>query len=154
METRRSHFMAAGTLLLATALAGAAVHGTGQAPVSPVATNGKTTFAAPTTGPVSFSGTLDRGAVLLGHDGLARMELVIAATPDESRRAERRPTDVVIILDRSGSMAGQKIEHARAAVLELLRQLDAQDRFALVTYSDNAAVTIPLSAVDDRARTI
>ena len=36
-------------------------------------------------------------------------------------------------------MSGEKIEHARAAVRELLAQLGPQDRFALVTYSDDAA---------------
>lgn len=153
MKTKRYHIMTAGALLLATALAGAAARGTGRAPVLPAPANGKTAFAAPTTGPVSFTGTLDRTAVLLGHDGRARIELVIAAVPDEAAPSVRRPTDVVIILDRSGSMAGEKIAHARAAVRELLAQLGPQDRFALVTYSDDAAVVLPLSSVDDRART-
>jgi Ca-activated chloride channel family protein len=37
-------------------------------------------------------------------------------------------------------------------VRELIQQLTSNDRFALVTYSDDAAVTIPLSPVDDHAR--
>ena len=90
------------------------------------AEHGPAHFAAPTGGPVSFTGTLDRTAVLRGTDGLARMELVIAArraTPLAQRRA--CPTDLVVILDRSGSMGGEKIEHARAAVRELVAQLGA-----------------------------
>ena len=152
METRRSHFMAAGALLLATAVVGAAARGAGRTPVPPGPANGTTTFAAPATGPVSFTGTLDRSAVLLGHDGRVRIELVMAAAPDETARHVRRPTDVVIVLDRSGSLDGAKIEHARAAVRELLAQLGPQDRFALVTYSDAATLAVPLSPVDDRAR--
>src|SRR5438094_9905835 len=113
MKTERSHIMAAGALLLTTALAGAAARGTSRGPLAaPI--KGKTTFAAPATGPVSFTGTLDRTAVLLGHDGSARIELTIAAAPDEGARSVRHPTDVVIILDRSGSMGGEKIAHARA----------------------------------------
>lgn len=152
MTPKRSHLIAAGTLLLATALAGAVARGAARpAPAPPP--NGPTTFSAPAHGAVSFTGTLDRTAVMLGQDGLARMELVMAATAtDEIARHQRRPTDLVIILDRSGSMMGDKMEHARAAVRELLGQLSTQDRFALITYSDNAAVTIPLSPVNDDTR--
>jgi Ca-activated chloride channel family protein len=152
METRRSHFMAAGALLVTTAVVGATARGKGGTPGAPVPTNVRTTVAAPTTGPVSFSGTLDRTAVLRGGDGRVRMELVMAAAPDERAGKVRRPTDVVIILDRSGSMDGAKIEHARAAVNELLAQLGPQDRFALVTYSDSATLAVPLSPVTDGAR--
>ena len=152
METRRSHLMAAGALLLTTAVVGAAARGKGGTPGAQVPTNLRTTFAAPTTGLVSFSGTLDRTAVLRGRDGRVRIELVMAAAPGERTASVRRPTDAVIILDRSGSMDGAKIEHARAAVRELLAQLGPQDRFALVTYSDSATLTVPLSRVDDRAR--
>jgi Ca-activated chloride channel family protein len=152
METRRTHFMAAGALLLATAVAGTAARGKGGTPGAQVPTNGRTTFAAPGTGPVSFTGTLDRTAVLRGGDGRVRMELVMAALPDDTAQRVRRPTDVVIILDRSGSMDGGKIVHARAAIRELLGQLGPQDRFALVTYSDTATLAVPLSAVNDAAR--
>jgi Ca-activated chloride channel homolog len=151
MSARRIQLLAAAGLLLATALAGVAARGLGRAP-APRPLAGPTTFTAPTGGPVSFSGTLDRSAVLLGHDGLVRIELAIAAKVDEPTRYARQPTDVVIILDRSGSMGGEKIEQARAAVRGLLGQLGDQDRFALVTYSDDATVTIPLSAVGDRQR--
>jgi Ca-activated chloride channel family protein len=144
--------MAAGALLLATALAGAAARGVGRSP-GPTPAKGTATFAAPPTGRVSFTGTLDRTAVLAGRNGIVRMELALRAAPTDPERAVRRPTDVVIILDRSGSMNGEKITHARAAVRELLAQLSAQDRFALVAYSDDAAVVAPLAPVDERLRT-
>src|SRR5262249_27236724 len=135
-----------------TALAGVAARGVNRFGVPPVPSAGKTTFAAPPGGPVSFSGTLDRSAVLLGHDGFARIELAIAAAPGEAPRAARRPTALMIILDRSGSMSGDKITNARAAVREMLAQLGSDDRFALVTYSDAATLAIPLSPVDDAQR--
>src|SRR5262249_55823244 len=150
MTMRRSHLLIAGALLLATAAAGAAARAFGHAPAPQP--NPVTTFTAPSARAVTFRGTLDRSAVLLGGDGVARMELVIGAAAADGAAHARRPTDVAIILDRSGSMSGDKITHARAAVRELVAQLGAQDRFALVTYSDNAGVAIPLSEVDDRQR--
>jgi Ca-activated chloride channel family protein len=150
MTAQRTQLVMAGVLMAATAVAGAAARGTGGGTASPPS-NG-VQFAAPANGPVRFSGQLDRTSVLAGRDGLVRMELVMSATADELARRERRPTDVVIILDRSGSMANEKIEHARAAVRELIQQLTADDRFALVTYSDDAVVAIPLAPVSDTTR--
>jgi Ca-activated chloride channel family protein len=151
MTTNRSQLFTAGALLLATAAAGVAVNGVSRAH-APLPADHKTTFSAPSTGPVKFTGALDRTAVLIGKDGLARMELVMSAAAGESRTRVRRPTDVVIIFDRSGSMSGDKLVHARAAVDALLAQLGVQDRFALITYSDEASLAIPLSAVDERNR--
>ncbi|MGH7893247.1 MAG: hypothetical protein ACREQL_01180, partial [Candidatus Binatia bacterium] len=120
MTTRRTRLTIAGTLLGATALVGVAARG-GRPPALVPA--GGTTFTAPAVGAVTFTGHLDRTSVLRGGDGLVRMELVMAAKPDPGRSTVRRPTDLVIVLDRSGSMMGEKIEHARAAVRELVRQL-------------------------------
>lgn len=111
------------------------------------------TFRAAAAGPVHFRGALDGTAVLAGEDGLVRMELAIGAAERALAGAPTRvPTDLVIVLDRSGSMTGDKIVHARAAVRALIEGLGASDRFALVAYSDGAAPVIPLSAPGD-ART-
>lgn len=151
MTSKQTQLVIAGVLVVGTALAGAAARGTGAGSAAPRG-NGRTAFAAPANGPVRFSGQLDRTSVLAGHDGLVRMELVMSAAAEELARRARRPTDVVIILDRSGSMANDKIEHARAAVRELIQQLTANDRFALVTYSDDAVVAIPLAPVSETTR--
>jgi Ca-activated chloride channel family protein len=80
------------------------------------------------------------------------MELVIGAEAGEAASAFHAPTDLVVILDRSGSMAGEKIENARAAIGELVSRLRAEDRFALVTYSYLADLAIAPVAADNRAR--
>ncbi|MEM7349362.1 MAG: VWA domain-containing protein [Acidobacteriota bacterium] len=108
-------------------------------------------FAAPGGSSVAFSGKLDRHAVLAGGDGQVKMELVLAAE-NRPAKTKRIPTDFVIVLDRSGSMNGEKIEQARAAVRELISQLAVGDRFALVSYSSGAAVSIPLSEATAEAR--
>ncbi len=62
------------------------------------------------------------------------------------------PSDIVVVLDQSGSMAGEKIADARAAIRELISALGPEDRFALVSYSVGAHRTIPLSQVSGPAR--
>src|SRR3982751_6773562 len=46
--------------------------------------------------------------------------------------AHRTPMNVSVVLDRSGSMAGAKIEKARQAACVALDRLDADDMFSLV----------------------
>lgn len=149
MATRRAQGMIAATLLTATVLAGALAPAVSH-PNPPV--KQPLSVAAPAGGPIRFSGTLDRTAVVRGGDGIVRMELVMSAAPGSAAEGVRRPTDLVVVLDRSGSMAGDKMVHARAAVRQLLAQLTAGDRFALVTYSNDALVHIPLTQVDARTR--
>lgn len=109
-------------------------------------------FRAASTGPVSFNARLSQGAILQGSDGQVRVELLLGA--DESRLAKRVrvPTDVLVVLDRSGSMEGTKIDYARSAVTELLTHLGPDDRFALVAYSSGAEVAIPLAAATEGAK--
>src|SRR4029453_13845340 len=56
--TNRSQLFTAGALLLATAAAGVAVNGVSRAH-APLPADHKTSFAAPSTGPVKFTGALD-----------------------------------------------------------------------------------------------
>jgi len=109
-------------------------------------------FQAPDGGAVGFSGQLDKTAVLLGGDGLVRVELAIRGDASSTADPVRMPSDLVVVLDQSGSMAGEKIIDARAAIRELISTLEPEDRFALVSYSVSAWTTIPLSGVSDAAR--
>jgi Ca-activated chloride channel family protein len=104
-------------------------------------------LVAPGGGPVHFTARLDRTSVLRGADGIVRLELAIRGDAAESGPAARMPTDLVIVFDRSGSMLGDPIEFARAAVQELVAQLGPEDRFALVSYASDARVDVPLAAV-------
>jgi Ca-activated chloride channel family protein len=109
-------------------------------------------FQAPDGGSIGFSGQLDKTAVLLGGDGLVRIELAILGDARAGGTAVRMPSDLVVVLDESGSMAGEKITDARAAIRELISRLGPEDRFALVGYSVSSWTTIPLSAVGDSPR--
>lgn len=61
-------------------------------------------------------------------------------------------TDLVIVLDRSGSMQGLKIDDARRAVVGLLQRLGPEDRLALVTYANGVEILAPLMAVHSANR--
>jgi Ca-activated chloride channel family protein len=46
------------------------------------------------------------------------------------------PKDIVFVIDRSGSMAGEKIEQAKNALQYILGKLGEADRFAVVSFDD------------------
>jgi hypothetical protein len=46
------------------------------------------------------------------------------------------PVDVALVMDRSGSMLGKKIEDAKEAAITFLDYNDEKDRLALISYSD------------------
>lgn len=53
------------------------------------------------------------------------------------------PLNVCLVLDRSTSMQGEKIDMVKAAAVTLIRGLRPQDVFSVVTFSDRAEVLIP-----------
>ena len=134
-----------GLLLAATLAFGAAARRTtGPAPTPPRIAGGN--------GAVALTAELDRSAVLRGSDGLVRAELVLRGGQGAAPTAVRVPTDLVVVLDRSGSMAGEPIATALAALRELIAGLADGDRFALVSYASDARVDIPLEAASGAAR--
>ena len=55
------------------------------------------------------------------------------------------PLNICIIIDRSTSMQGQKMDMVKAATTQLMRSLRQDDIFGVVTFSDRADVVIPAS---------
>ena len=63
---------------------------------------------------------------------------MLTLSPGEATDAVE-PRDVTVVLDVSGSMSGEKIGQAKAALRQLLGSLDGRDRFRLIAF--NNAIT-------------
>lgn len=64
--------------------------------------------------------------------------LLARLTADDLRtEAPRAPLQVALVLDRSGSMSGKKLEITKMAVARFVRSLSPDDRVAIVTYDDH-----------------
>ena len=95
---------------------------------------------------------LDRKNLLRGGDGLVRVELQLKGAA-LAGPATRQPTDFIVVLDHSGSMADyDKIVHAREAVAGLIDRLEDDDRFGLVIYDDRYEIPIPLAPATPSSR--
>ncbi len=89
------------------------------------------------TGIMGITTRLVQQKVLQGSDGRIGMELVLKTDEipiDASSVAQN--VDMVVVLDRSGSMSGAKIQDARRAILDLMGRLSKRDRLALISYSE------------------
>ena len=64
--------------------------------------------------------------------------------------SDRSPVNVAIVLDRSGSMEGEKIERAKDAAIMAVNMLDERDIVSIVTYSDGVSVLVPATKIADR----
>lgn len=102
---------------------------------------------------------LDRDVLPAGDPQQVVVKVTLDAPPPPSR-TERPPVNLCIVLDRSGSMSGQKIEKAKEAAIEALRRLSAGDLFSLVVYDHNVDTIIPAQSaarsewIESRIRSI
>jgi Ca-activated chloride channel homolog len=62
----------------------------------------------------------------------------------------RAPINVAIVLDRSGSMQGEKIQRAREAAIGALDLLNADDIVSIIAYDSDVNVLVPATKLTDR----
>ena len=82
----------------------------------------------------------DRALIPADHIAVRYLSVTITA-PTREGRHERPSVHVALVLDRSGSMAGRKIEMAKKAADHAVRLLNEHDRLAVVSY-DTAVDTL------------
>ncbi len=91
---------------------------------------------------LSVTGQWDRPFVATAG-GVATI-LLNLVTPRSLRKSDRLPVDVAFVLDRSGSMSGDKLPLARQAILAAVTRLTDRDRIALVVYDNEVDTLLPL----------
>ncbi|MDO8691661.1 MAG: VWA domain-containing protein, partial [Dehalococcoidia bacterium] len=67
-------------------------------------------------------------------------------------KAHREPLTLALVLDRSGSMNGGKLETAKSAALAVLDRLEEQDRVAVVVFDDKIDLLQGLAPVTPAIR--
>ncbi|HET8627107.1 MAG TPA: VWA domain-containing protein [Thermomicrobiales bacterium] len=90
---------------------------------------------------LTIDGALDRRLVPDGG-GRRFLRLTVRA-PRGLPPASRKPLNLAFVLDRSGSMAGDKLRLVKEAVAFGLGQLTAEDRAAVVIYDESVETLAP-----------
>ncbi len=66
--------------------------------------------------------------------------------------ADRHPLNLSVVLDRSGSMQGDKLAYVKQAAQFLVQRLGAVDRISIVTYDSEVNVDVPSQPVIEKDR--
>jgi len=81
---------------------------------------------------------------LIAKDKATEHILEVAFTaPDKKTLVERAPLNLSLVIDRSGSMAGEKLEYVKKAAAHVVDLLIEKDRVAVVIYDDTVEVIVP-----------
>jgi Ca-activated chloride channel homolog len=88
--------------------------------------------------------------VLANGDGELFLDVSLAGLAGDSKR--KLPINLALVIDRSGSMAGQKLEHAKEAARTLVGRLRDGDRIAIVTYGSDVTVLVSSTQVNAGTR--
>jgi len=92
-----------------------------------------------------------RDAILAAHDNSLDV-LVCAQAPDASEHAvARQPFNLVLVIDRSGSMSGQPLDEAKRCASMIIDGLGPTDRLSIVTFDDEVDVLVAPRLVTDRS---
>jgi Ca-activated chloride channel family protein len=99
--------------------------------------------AEPEDRKITLTPLLSRNALLpTSEPQLVYLLLEIAVDPGE-RRKSAPPLNVCILIDRSTSMRGDRIEIVKATARKIVSQLRPQDFVSIVEFSDRARVVVP-----------
>ena len=78
--------------------------------------------------------------------------LKVSMTGFEMKSAEQRaPINVAIVLDKSGSMTGDKIQKAKEAARMFIERLAREDIVSVVAYDSTVSVLVPATKASDRS---
>jgi Ca-activated chloride channel family protein len=80
------------------------------------------------------------------------VEVTAPQAPPPEPGAVRTPVNLALVLDRSGSMSGPKIELAKQAIETAIARLHHDDRFAIVAYDDAIDVVVESTPASGEAR--
>jgi Ca-activated chloride channel family protein len=69
--------------------------------------------------------------------------LVRIHTPAAALDPKRLPLNLALVLDRSGSMSGAKLEYALAAARFVMERLEPEDRVSVVAFDDQIEIPLP-----------
>ena len=84
-------------------------------------------------------------------ENLADTTSLLLRFREDVPNAQRRPLNVALVIDRSGSMAGAPLRYALQAAADFVDRLTADDRLSIVVYDDAVDTLLDAQLVTDKA---
>src|SRR5258708_39426389 len=82
------------------------------------------------------------------------VHVVVKLTAERIEHERQNPLAFCVVLDRSGSMAGPPLKHARKACELVVKNLRKEDYFSLVVFDDEAHGVVHLQQVKSKEAVI
>ncbi len=101
----------------------------------------KSSWKEPEAGHIRFEARPNLACVPVDQPGTLFVRFEFAA--GEFNSENRSPLNVALVLDRSGSMSGQKIDQAKQAAVRVVEGLRKTDRLSFVIYDDQIDTLLP-----------
>lgn len=98
---------------------------------------------------VRLEAALGTPVVLAGQRQTAYLRVAMTGLPMENG-IKRTPANVALVLDRSGSMQGEKIARLKEAAIMALDRLNGEDIVSVVAYDTTVEVLVPATRLSDR----
>lgn len=97
---------------------------------------------------LAFEVGMSNLSVLAGTQQKAYLNIDISGLPSK-HRTQRPKTNIAFVLDKSGSMSGQKMIQAKQALEMALSKLNKDDVASLIVYDDEARVLWPAAVMQN-----
>ena len=102
---------------------------------------------------IGFTFELVADVFLVAEEVPSQRILKMAVTAPRASKDQARPVlNLGLVVDRSGSMHGEKLEYVKQAAIHVMDLLQEQDRLALVTFDDEVEVVSPSVAINPQSR--
>lgn len=94
----------------------------------------------------------DKNVIPAGKPGERIIEIEITA-PSVPENNPQNPLNLSLVIDRSGSMHGEKLHYVKQAAAHVVNLMGEKDRLALVTYDDQVQVLQSSQFLTDKVKT-
>lgn len=87
----------------------------------------------------------------VASDSAINLDLIVRIIVPEIKTSQKRPNlNLGLVIDRSGSMGGKKIDYARKAASYAVEQLLSTDRISVTIYDDKIDVIVPSTLANNK----
>jgi Ca-activated chloride channel family protein len=97
-----------------------------------------------------ISAHLDVDVIAVETDDQLSVLIEMSAPPAPQDATPRQPSTLEVVLDRSGSMTGGRLDGAKLALTGLIDKPDPTDNFGLVVFDHEVEVVVPAGPLRDK----
>ena len=106
---------------------------------------------------ISLASPLDARHGMDIHQPKTILEVPSAAVIDGIQtlwHETKKPVDLIVVMDISGSMRGDKITTARASLMQFVEKLDNRDRLQIILFSTDISTLTPLTPLGEKRQQV